>query len=396
MLKKFIYYLFFINSFIIITFLSFAQSQSDSSGDRFELDEVVVTATRTEELILYVPQHVTIITSEQIEESGAGNISEVLNIHSGVSITDYGPQGSLKSVSIRGSTSAQVLVLINGVRAPGSHGGADLSLIPIDNIERIEIVRGGTSALYGADAVGGVINIITKKKGENKLKIKVENGSYIPQKALEGSGSSEREANPDPLDLLSSQKVNINYSRRLGNVCFNSSGSFIKADNDFIFLDLTNKKRKRENAEIIGGDFFSDLYISFPSGFIDLTGSLLYHDRGIPGQSGSLTPNAEQQDLKLGGTLNYKTDKFFSDFLGLDIKSFYNFFRVDYKDPKCSFDSTHETHSAGADIAQEMLFFDYFSLIYGGSLNFDMMNSTDLGKRERGYMPEALQRYRFI
>ena len=358
---------------------------SSESPDIFELDEVVVTATRMEEQILNVPQHVTVITAEQIEQSGAGNLSDVLNIHTGVSTTNYGPEGSLKSVSIRGATAAQILILIDGLKAPGSHGGADLSLIPIDNIERIEIVRGGTSALYGADAVGGVINIITKKKGENRFKIRVENGSYLPQKALEGSGSSEREANPDFLDLLSSQKVNINYTRVFSNVNFNSSGSFLKADNDFIFLDLTNKKRKRENAQIIGGDFFSDLYISLPSGFIDLTGSFLYHDRGIPGQSGSLTPDAEQQDLKLGGTLNYKTDRFFSDYLGLDIKSFYNFFRVDYKDPKWSVDSRHETHSAGADIAQEMLFFDYFSLIYGGSFNFDMMNSTDLGNKERIY-----------
>ena len=112
------------------------------------VEDVVITATKTEEEILEVPEHVTIVNAEQIQASGARNLGDVLEGHTGISITDYGPEGSVQSVSVRGSTSSQVLVLIDGVRQnSASSGSADLSLIPIDNIERIEIVRGGSSAL---------------------------------------------------------------------------------------------------------------------------------------------------------------------------------------------------------------------------------------------------------
>ncbi len=370
--------------FIIFIFIPLS-SPARSDEDIFELEEVVVTATRTEESVLDVPQHVTVITEEDIKGSGSKNLAEVLSVHTGVSISDYGPAGAIQSLSIRGSTSAQVLVLVDGMRAIGTHGGADLSLIPLENIERIEIVRGGTSALYGADAVGGVINIITKKETDDKLKITIENGSYIPQKALEGTGSSERESDPDFIDMLDTQKVSINYSKKVNNLNLITSGSFLKANNEFVFIDTTYKKRKRDNTALIGGDLSTSMRINFPSGFLDVTGFALYHDRGIPGKLGSLTPDANQKDLQAGGNIGYKTDHFFTDYLTFDLKTFFSFYRVDYKDPKWSVDSTHNYYAAGLDAAQELLVFDLFSLIYGGNLNYERIDSTDLGMRERIY-----------
>ncbi len=369
--------------FIIFIFIPLS-SPARSDEDIFELEEVVVTATRTEESVLDVPQHVTVITEEDIKRSGSKNLAEVLSVHTGVSISDYGPAGAIQSLSIRGSTSSQVLVLIDGVRAVGSHGGADLSLIPLDNIERIEIVRGGTSALYGADAVGGVINIITKKKADDKLKIFIENGSYIPQKALKGTESSERESDPAFLDMLDTQEVSIDYSKKVNNLNFFTSGSFIKANNEFVFIDTTDKKRKRDNAAIIGGNISTGFHINFPSGFFDATGFALYHERGIPGKLGSLTPDATQKDLQAGGNIGYKTDHFFTDYLTFDLKTFFNCYRVDYEDPM-SVDSTHNYYTTGLDVAQELLVFDSFSLIYGGNLNYERIDSTDMGMRERIY-----------
>jgi len=143
----------FVIFFSPFIYASANDAEISESSDTIQLDEIVITATRMEENILDVPEFTTVITAEDIEKKRAKDVAQLLSTETGIYLTDYGPLGSLQSVSLRGSTDAQVLVLVDGVRAVGSHGGADLSLIPLENVERIEIVRGGTSALYGADAV---------------------------------------------------------------------------------------------------------------------------------------------------------------------------------------------------------------------------------------------------
>ncbi len=131
-----------------------------------QMNEVVVTATKTERKPQDVTQSVTVITADDIRKSGATNIGEVISTTAGAMVSDYGAPGSLQAVNLRGSSFQQVLVLLDGKRLNSAAvGGYDLSElpVPIEAIERIEIVRGPGSALYGADAVGGVVNIITKK-----------------------------------------------------------------------------------------------------------------------------------------------------------------------------------------------------------------------------------------
>ena len=131
-----------------------------------QMNEVIVTATKTEQKPEDVTQSVTVITADDIKKSGATNVGDILSTTPGATVTNYGPLGALQSIELRGSSYQQVLVLLNGMRLnSGSAGGFDLSELPVslDSIERIEIVRGPASALYGSDAMGGVINIITKK-----------------------------------------------------------------------------------------------------------------------------------------------------------------------------------------------------------------------------------------
>ncbi|MGI6038032.1 MAG: TonB-dependent receptor, partial [Limnochordia bacterium] len=124
---------------------------------------IVVTASRIPQGILDAPVAVSIVTAEEIEASGVQTVEDALRLVSGLTIRSQGPVGSQASVSLRGSTSAQVLVLVDGrpINCPRS-GGVDLSNIPTGNVERIEVLKGPASALYGADALAGVINIITK------------------------------------------------------------------------------------------------------------------------------------------------------------------------------------------------------------------------------------------
>jgi len=131
-------------------------------------DEVIVTATRNSTSTKEVASSFTIITSEEMSKYQKANVLEYLRDAEGIEITQQGGKGKLASAFVRGASPAHLLVLIDGIKMnnPGSPDNAyDLSTLLIDYVERIEIVRGPQSTLYGSEAVAGVINVITKHDG---------------------------------------------------------------------------------------------------------------------------------------------------------------------------------------------------------------------------------------
>jgi vitamin B12 transporter len=161
-----------------------------------ELKELVVTATRTEKKLADVTASITVISAGEIEGRKAETVSELLRGVPGVCVRQEGPAGSRTSVLLRGTHSTQTLVLIDGIEVndPNLGGSFDLADLDTSNIERIEVVRGSQSALYGSSAVGGVINIITKKgKGEPKLFAEAWGGSFDHARAqVGGSGATDK------------------------------------------------------------------------------------------------------------------------------------------------------------------------------------------------------------
>ena len=145
---------------------SAAPAADDQTSSDSPIDEqvIVVTAERNPQLLVNSPSAVSVITRAQIEAKKPFDILGVLRLIPGVSVAQSGTRGKTTSVFTRGTNSNQTLVLIDGVRANSPQDGRfDFGQIPIENIERIEVVRGPASALYGSDAIGGVINIITKR-----------------------------------------------------------------------------------------------------------------------------------------------------------------------------------------------------------------------------------------
>jgi len=128
-----------------------------------ELDTVVVTAARSEQPLADTLPHTTVITRADIERAQTRDLVELLTRQAGVEMARTGGFGAQASLFIRGTNSSQALVLVDGVRLNTAVGGtASVGGINLDTVERIEIVRGNLSSLYGSDAIGGVIQIFTR------------------------------------------------------------------------------------------------------------------------------------------------------------------------------------------------------------------------------------------
>jgi vitamin B12 transporter len=131
-----------------------------------KLAPVAVTASRQAQPIADVLADVTVIGADEIARSGVQSLAELLQRQPGVEIVQNGGPGAVAGVFLRGANRGQTLVLIDGIRIASSSAGAtSLEAIPLDQIERIEILRGPASSLYGADAIGGVVQVFTKRGG---------------------------------------------------------------------------------------------------------------------------------------------------------------------------------------------------------------------------------------
>jgi len=138
-------------------------ADEQATADRDSRSEVVVTATRTSTDADELAVPVIVITRAEIERSLAGDVAALLAGHEGVEIARTGGPGQPASIFLCGTDSDHTTVLLDGVRVnPGTFGGAAIQNIQPESIERIEIIKGARSSLYGTDAIGGVVNIITR------------------------------------------------------------------------------------------------------------------------------------------------------------------------------------------------------------------------------------------
>ena len=131
-------------------------------------DELVVSANRFEQPLSSILAPVTVVTREEIDHWQSNTVIDVLRRLPGVDVAQNGGMGQQSSLFIRGTESRHVLVMIDGVRLnqAGISGSSDMSQIPISLVQRIEYIRGARSAVYGSDAIGGVVNIITRRNDD--------------------------------------------------------------------------------------------------------------------------------------------------------------------------------------------------------------------------------------
>lgn len=158
---------------VVLTHAALADDKTASST----LETVLVTATRTEETTAKTLAPATVYTKEDIEQLQANSVTELLQRIPSVSFSNSGGSGSVSSLYLRGTNPSHVLFLIDGQRINNAMSGSNpVESLDVNQIERIEIVRGPRSSLYGADAIGGVIQIFTKQGSEEGVHPKISYG----------------------------------------------------------------------------------------------------------------------------------------------------------------------------------------------------------------------------
>jgi iron complex outermembrane receptor protein len=217
---------------------------------------LVVTASRTPEDAGSTPAFVTVITAEDIAESGAQSVVDVLQTVPGVRFTDGMEGPGSESVSMRGfgeNSFGRVLILLDGERLNNPDmKGANWNAVPLAAIERIEVLDGSASVQYGNNAVGGVINIITKKTGERRTALEIGGGSFFDNRA------SISHFEPVPwgsFSLSAEHKGTEGYRERQGAQVTNLTGG---AD-----INLTDVLRLSFHAS------FADLFYQLPGGLTE-------------------------------------------------------------------------------------------------------------------------------
>ncbi|HJU07590.1 MAG TPA: TonB-dependent receptor [Rhodanobacteraceae bacterium] len=172
--------------FFVLGLMSFcAHAQNDQNV--VNEPAIQVTATRQAQTVDASLADVTVITRADIDASGAADLYDLLRTQAGVDVARSGGAGEQTALFLRGTNSNHVLVLVDGVRiASTGTGGVDFSLLPLDAIERIEIVRGPRAAYWGSDAIGGVVQVFTRRL--NGPAAAVQYGSYDDASASAGIG----------------------------------------------------------------------------------------------------------------------------------------------------------------------------------------------------------------
>ncbi|MEN3371481.1 TonB-dependent receptor [Dechloromonas sp. ZS-1] len=167
----------------IATLLSLAFVQV-ASAEAPSLNTVQVTATRQAMRANEVLADISVIEREEIEQAGSSTLTELLSRQPGIEMTSSGSYGATSSILMRGTSKGHTLVLVDGIRVGSASSGemAAWSRLPLNQIDRIEILRGPASSLYGSDAIGGVIQIFTRRgNGPIKFNAEVGAGTYDTQ-----------------------------------------------------------------------------------------------------------------------------------------------------------------------------------------------------------------------
>lgn len=328
-----------------------------------ELEKIVVTPSRIEESYNEVGRKVDIISSSELKNLNPKDISEILEDIGAININNYGSQGAQKTIQMRGSTASQVLVLIDGrpMNSPRS-GDIDLSTISLDNIERIEVMRGPGSSIYGSSAMGGVINIITKgppRKGQKT-------------------------------EFMSSFGTFRTYQERM------SHGARLKNFGYQMNTSYQTSEGHRDNSEFTAKDVSAKLTYEFNSqNKLSLSGEF-YKDRlGTPGLITSPDLDDKQLDRKNYFDINWDVRPWEDRDINISTRAYQNYDRLEFIETPLPLDkTTHTTKSRAINLRYNQGLFKFYRFILGFDWTNNLNNSSNAAKHDyivrAGYLENQL------
>ncbi len=260
-----------------------------------KLNEVLITSAKDPK----TSANIKLYTQEYIEKNNFQSVGELLQQTPGVEIESTGGIGSSKKISIRGSETNQVLVMLDGIQLNNQFGGdADLSKIPTNIIERIEIYEGGSSSKFGSGAIGGAINIITKKNFKNEYKVNLSTGSF---------------------GLIN---IEPNISGSINNLSYFLSYNILQSNGNYSYNYINTAGNKanttRINADIKSQNVFARINYNLDRYLFSINAQNLNSTRGIPGRTNALTPYAQlsSNNNTLGASIKSTFNKVVIDITG--------------------------------------------------------------------------------
>lgn len=312
------------------------------------LPPVVVTATRFAQPASEVPASTTVITADEIVSYGARDLGEVLRDVTSLDVSSNGPRGATSLAKIRGSSTQQVLVLLDGIRLNSEQNGTfDLNSLPIPlkDIERIEIVRGPGSALYGSAASGGVIQIFSRKpESKPATTANWSEGSY------------------------DTRNFGLSQSWQIGSFYYRLGASADRSDG------------YRDNSDLNQENYNGLIGLDLPGGYnVEAYGYYIDKKNGVPGSTSMPSPDAEQKDkntfsqLKLSGPAGP---------IQFSARAIYDRQRNDQVNPTFFEDDTHILETIGTEV-QATWQKGIQSLVFGGDYYEDELDSTANGDQEQ-------------
>jgi len=224
--------------------------------DVFSLDGFVVTVSPKPRALRSVTSHVTILEGQELRANGITSLADALRDVAGLDIVRNGSFGATTSLFLRGGESDHTLVLVDGVQVNRAGGGFDFASLTTDNVERVEVVRGPASALYGSDAMAGVVHVVTRTgRGPPRVSAKVETASFSEQGdlAVDGArwsadvtGGSDRFAYSASLSRESTAGI-LEFNNRFVRSAFAGRAGFVPDDRTRVDLTvgLTDRRFHR-------------------------------------------------------------------------------------------------------------------------------------------------------
>lgn len=308
-----------------------------------------------------------VLTQEDFKKYNCENVGDALKTITGVYVNSEG------EIALRDVSSSKVVVVMDGQRlnSPGTTG-VNVATLSIENIEKIELLRGGRSAQYGADAVGGVILITTKSKPTAQetaagsvrtlnLGVRATYGSY-DRRILSLNNSFTR----GRLNYL------LTYKRDLW-------------DGNFKYTDYYGRRKALVNNHQSSWDIFFKTGLNLSADQM-VNASVYYYkaDNGTPGMIDNPTPKARIQFVNKSLNLTYDRMTTFKDF-SLKTQSYYLFFNTKFDDPEgiVPVHSNHDNTALGLELQQTGSLFKNLRLSYGYAFRQDNIVSTDVGEKER-------------